>query len=234
MQAGGTTPGVLQENQNSLFASNGAVAGSLPQAANLATTLLAPRGTYQGTEAPSVNLANVGNATLAGAKIGGEFGGPVGAGIGAAVAGVADLTKEIVDFNKNKKDWTKNLTTTRAENKLDYDRTHKPYGSRGYMQGTPNEQIYSLYEGGHLPDNRKRNEVNVIANLSTIHGDVSLSKQDGGKIPDDLNELFDRAMDESGGDEEKAGQLVQQYQQHPEMVQNKGKKKPHLKKKQRA
>lgn len=225
-QAGGTIAQDGLNGQNLM--------GALPNAGNLATSLLASRGTYKGTAAPDENFAAVGNDTLAGGKLGMQIGGPLGAGIGAGAAGLLGLTKTIIDFDKDKKDWTNNLKTSRAENKLDYDRTHQPYGTRGYMQGTPNEQVYSLFEGG-MPTGEKKKMINnqtAITDAQVSHGSVSLSKQNGGSIPTDLGELFDRAMEESGGDEEKAQALVQQYQEHPEMT--KGKKKPHLKKKQNA
>lgn len=226
MQAGGS---IIDTGLNSTNAMS-----LLPPAANLGTTLSAPRGKYAGLNAPDINLANVGNSALAGGKLGMEIGGPYGAAFGAVFAGEADMAKELVDFNRNKKDWTRNLKDDRAEEKVDYAKTHKPYGTRGYMQGTPNEQVYSLFEGG-MPTKKERiNTQTAITDSYVSHGDVSLSKQDGGKIPDDLNELFDRAMEESGGDEEKAQQLIQQYQEHPEMVQNKGKQKHQLKKKVHA
>lgn len=205
----------------------------IPQGVNLGTSLLAPNPAYQGTENPSFNLASAGNDALAGGKLGSNFG-PVGAGVGAAVGGAAGLIKSAIDFKEDKKNWANNLKTARAENKNDYDATHKPYGTRGYMQGTPNEQVYSLFDGGKLPTKKEMINTQTAITDSYTNGTISLSKQDGGKIPTDLNELFDRAMEESGGDEGKAEQLVQQYQEHPEMMQNKGKKKPQLKKKDRG
>jgi hypothetical protein len=185
-------------------------------------SLLAPHQKFTETNAPNLGIGDA----LAGAKAGASFG-PWGAAIGAGLG----LTKDVVDFNQDLKDWRNNLNVARGENKVTYDRTHKPYGSRGYMQGTPNESVYSLQEGG-MPGSMKKAFWNSIANAQTSHGSVSLSKQEGGEIPNDLNELFDRAMEESGGDEQKAEQLVQQYQEHPEMMQNKPQKKhPHLKKK---
>ena len=85
--------------------------------------------------------------------------------------------------------------------------------------------------GGGVPDNRMKGYYNAMANAQTSHGDVSISKQDGGQVPAELNELFERAMQESGGDEEKAKALVDKHVNNPHMEHN---KKPVMRKKKRA
>ncbi|VVB61606.1 Uncharacterised protein [uncultured archaeon] len=74
-------------------------------------------------------------------------------------------------------------------------------------------------DGGNISP-EKRNLYTVIAN-DAGHGSVSLSKQEGGQIPTELNDLFERAMQESGGDEEKAKALVDKHFHNPQMRKKK-------------
>ena len=216
MQAGGTTPPANQ--YASLGLDNSKDTTATLGAAGEAVSLLSPKAQYTSTEAPTLGLGDV----AAGAKAGMAFG-PIGAGVGAGLG----LAKDIYDYQQDHKQFLQNVTNSRNENKRMYDATHNPYGSRGYMQANPNKTSYSLYEGGSVGESPEmRNLSTVIANDQTSHS-VSLSKQHGGEIPSDLQELFDRAMEESGGDEDKAEKLVMAHEKNPDMKHN----KPKLKKK---
>jgi hypothetical protein len=158
---------------------------------------------------------------MAGAKAGMAFG-PEGAAIGAGLG----LTKDFIEHRKDVQDYEKNVQTTQKKNLTDFNATHQPYGQYGANQGNPTRQVYSLFDGGNVQDNRMKGYYDSLANVQTSHAPVSLSKQDGGEIPNDMKELFDRAMEESGGDEEKAHDMVMKHADNPKM-----KKKPTLKKK---